>query len=1325
MVLMKDTIEIPLNQGIDDNLSKIIDRNSAILNKNVIFKEDGTSKVRPKFARIKASSTKYSNFSQKNQTLGAGTYLNNELDTYSYNPLHYDFQPFNFGIKGIAMVENETFKVSIFKSATNVVITGSYDKLDTYQIQYFNKITQDSKTATIQGINLIAKKTEQGHIVIGYLTPFPISGTTPALIFIVISANNIANPIVQFQSTTTSGNMNIAFDWDIVDGPNPGGSQKFYIFYAAYDSLGFLLNKINYITVVTGNTVTLTESGATIQNALSPTNRGAKIKVFKILNHDGTYSYSIMNMYLGHSTSEFRIAPYNIAFTNAGTLSETITFNPRPPLNINNQYFWTEFNVSSLWDLDSYLRKWTCTLVPIQNNTVNNEQRFRTDKFYLYLMIEVLGVENKPEVFIFGADDQTTHPNSLGARGVEWTPGVSGGFTGTFNSLNDCPRFINYKIMYDFFNLDGVLTPSQYNPLIKEGYNPHFILYNASSVQSGVGLFKLYNNDGEYNPTDLNKITRSSVKLVTWLSKNQSITLDSNLTTGNLFYTEGFTAPMIKEINYTANNGYGYISYTIPLINSFLEIRRKNVNDRKESIVEINKQKFITGDTLKVLNNDGTYDIVNFYEYPEYYSVSAMSTSDKFCAVNVVQQGSVSVPEIFTMRFKNAAAFFACTPSNTNTIYYSSTFNNYLIWFTGGDDPQNASTFTTPSVGGRTNIKVKLSGESAEGVAEAVRRAILTQAAFTGTIIRNGDTLTFTNSTNVNLTDPSVNNFNISADKLVNLLDPGVYNFMINYKNQLNTNPVKRSITSPIYTVTALANSIFCIGGYNNLSRDYYIRDTNVIGSPNFSQARYQNDMNRNLFYKSDIEIYRSIKNDNSLFYLVKTIEQNRNFSLTDFVRRDAIYTFVFSGYYNYNIYDKVSACYDNLKDITIQSNRTIYTTGGIIDNGMVGPCSSVISFSKKLAVVNKSDNSMRYSKDQDDQLIGAPSEVGFPEEFYITVNDNSELMSINFFFNNIVLFTKENIFYVSGEGADNFGLGGFGQVNKLLSDVACTDVNSVIQYNEGIVFKSYKGYHLIGGGLGAPVYIGKNIEKFNDWSIYHAVVHPNRKEVLFSISDSFYSLNSNTANKILVYNYFFKKWSVFDIKQFPNNPDVIDNYENKVYQFMISYNNERLDYVENGSTPVFGYYNEFGQPALEGTYGDFKENLSLIYQTPYIKLKGISDYQRISRALLGLKVNKLNWVSGPKTINLTIDIYYDYNDISNHQVTYPLSVNFDSVSNEYLWKEIGLIIQNQKCESISFKVTADATSDLGLLYDIEFVNLNLTVGIKSGSNKKPKDLII
>src|SRR6185369_6960376 len=255
----------------------------------------------------------------------------------------------------------------------------------------------------------------------------------------------------------------------------------------------------------------------------------------------------------------------------------------------------------------------------------------------------------------------------------------------------------------------------------------------------------------------------------------------------------------------------------------------------------------------------------------------------------------------------------------------------------------------------------------------------------------------------------------------------------------------------------------------------------------------------------------------------------------------------------------------------------------------------------------------------------------------------------------------------MNGDGPTNTGSNNsFSRPTKIETDVGCVDPNSVVNTPEGLMFKSQKGIYLLSRSLTVQ-YIGADVEDFNQYKIKSALFLENNNQVRFTTNNGY----------ILVYDFFFKQWSVF------------------------TYGGIDSEYVTNQ------FYTLQSSPVAvlreSAAFADGSSYIKMLGVTPWIKLAGIQGYQRIRRmSFLG---------ESKGAHNMQISVGYDYDNSTFTPLTL---VSQASTTSKYQFMGH---IPMQKCEAIRFKFEDSTSGSVNEGYTIS--DLSIEVGVKRGIKKQ------
>ncbi len=379
----------------------------------------------------------------------------------------------------------------------------------------------------------------------------------------------------------------------------------------------------------------------------------------------------------------------------------------------------------------------------------------------------------------------------------------------------------------------------------------------------------------------------------------------------------------------------------------------------------------------------------------------------------------------------------------------------------------------------------------------------------------------------------------------------------------------------------------------------------------------------------------------------------------------------------------------DIQSDAQILGNSLLYTTGGVIED-LPGPaCSALTLWDDRVwAIVSEDKNKLAFSK----QVIEAtPVEMNNSLSLYIAPTTGSAgstgpMTCIFPMDDKLIIFKKNALNYINGTGPDNTGNNSqYSQPIFITSTVGCTNKNSIVFTDRGLMFQSDKGIWLLGRNL-ETLYIGAAVEKYNDATVTSAVNLPTTTQVIFTLSNGV----------TLMYDYFYNQWGVFT-----NVPGISSTLFNNLHTYLDKYGRVFQE------TP--------------GTYLDGSLPVSMSFTTAWIKLAGLQGYQRAYFFTL------LGQYYSPHKLN--IQIAYDYNPqfYQQSQIT-PDNFNpawgADSTwgtsspwGGQAAQEEWQVFMDKQLCESFQITLSEifDPTLGAPAGQSLTISNLNVIVGAKKG----------
>lgn len=220
----------------------------------------------------------------------------------------------------------------------------------------------------------------------------------------------------------------------------------------------------------------------------------------------------------------------------------------------------------------------------------------------------------------------------------------------------------------------------------------------------------------------------------------------------------------------------------------------------------------------------------------------------------------------------------------------------------------------------------------------------------------------------------------------------------------------------------------------------------------------------------------------------------------------------------------------DLMSDATAAGQEFIYTDGGVADNTLCPPHTFHTVCSGRLWVGGQLDRCVLTAS----KLLvdGEPTQFSDLESFSVFLPEEcTGAASID---GTVVAFAREKIYFITGDGPNDQGIGSFNPPTELPTDVGCIDWRSVVESSVGIFFQGKRGVYLLPRGFNTPVFIGAEVEStLADFPIIASatlVVQPSSgSSFLGEITVRFVALSdeSGTISRVLVYDLRTGGWSV------------------------------------------------------------------------------------------------------------------------------------------------------------------------------------------------------
>lgn len=383
-----------------------------------------------------------------------------------------------------------------------------------------------------------------------------------------------------------------------------------------------------------------------------------------------------------------------------------------------------------------------------------------------------------------------------------------------------------------------------------------------------------------------------------------------------------------------------------------------------------------------------------------------------------------------------------------------------------------------------------------------------------------------------------------------------------------------------------------------------------------------------------------------------------------------------------------------------IQSNQTLYTTGGVQPNSAPPACSYVINHQNRLWLAGlENPNELWYS-----ETLDSGFGVAFTQEQIALINPTvgqtvgGALVALASMDSNLIILQENQIWFIQGSGPDPTGGNGFfapPQIVASSSKIGCRDVNSVVLQPQGVMFKSTQGFWLLGRDLSLK-YVGAPVKTFNSDVVSSAVALANNSQINFL----------STSGTTLMYDWYYDSWSTFSTN---GSDSVIDI--NGAFNMITS---SGAIWVQ---TPGI-YIDGDGSPVI------------MSINTAWLKPGNVQGFQRIWKAFFEGQF----YGSQP----YLVQIAYNYNATVVDNFTLNAGSGSSSIGTwggsatwgATIWGEDGgtatvyadqiqirVYPSNQLCESIQFTVTDQVPVPSSQTWSLNALDLEL--GVRRGGMKR------
>ena len=397
----------------------------------------------------------------------------------------------------------------------------------------------------------------------------------------------------------------------------------------------------------------------------------------------------------------------------------------------------------------------------------------------------------------------------------------------------------------------------------------------------------------------------------------------------------------------------------------------------------------------------------------------------------------------------------------------------------------------------------------------------------------------------------------------------------------------------------------------------------------------------------------------------------------------------------------------DTLSDAQIASNPFLYTTGGVVENIVYAPMRSLATHRARLFGVDTTEpNKLWYSRQTSPN---AP--VEFSEVFSLMIdNRGGEVTALASLDDKLIVFKKNVVMMISGQGPDNLGgQSDFSDSMLITSDCGCIDSKSIVQMPLGLMFQGEKGIYLLTRSLELK-YIGAEVEAYNQYEVVSSQLMADTNQVRFLLS------NGVAA----VYDYFVEQWAIF------TNHAAVDSVVWK----------DRFCYIRSDGTVMV---EDSSRTDDDGSF------VKMLVSTSWVQFStDAGEYiaateTRMPMTVQGFqrayKVLVLGQYIGPHKLN--VEICHEYNDSPTQtsivqapqlqppeyygEDNYGDSSPYGSTWVPYQWR---IDLSRQKCQTVKVTIS-DMQQGTSLAESVRISAIAFELGLKPGLNRIPMSNVL
>ena len=383
----------------------------------------------------------------------------------------------------------------------------------------------------------------------------------------------------------------------------------------------------------------------------------------------------------------------------------------------------------------------------------------------------------------------------------------------------------------------------------------------------------------------------------------------------------------------------------------------------------------------------------------------------------------------------------------------------------------------------------------------------------------------------------------------------------------------------------------------------------------------------------------------------------------------------------------------DTAADTAITGNEQLYTGGGVLSNNCPSSMKCLIAHNGRLVGIGDDDTTIWYTTAWD----GGTTQPRFNDALTLTIADAGRLTALASMDGNLIVFSKQRIYVISGDGPDETGAGAtWTSPRNVPTEVGCdTDWRSVVVTPMGILFQHGLRIYLLDRSLSCRYFSASVANTITSYPVVtSATLVPDQEQVRFTLAAS----DGSTSGRVVAFDYLGTDWSVYNL------------YDSDATVQGFSPNS--ACYTSAG----YVWMSNKGQPWFEtvGAYLDPGSTwISMSAQGADIAAAGILGWARFCWAQLGMQYNT--------DANITVSLSMDHAATFGQTQTWTAQMLNDQ--NTTAQTQVKLHIVQQKASSVVVNIAdaAPTNGTVGTGQGYTWFGLMLDVGVKKGLRRLPQ----